>query len=1217
MVLRLRSFPLRWLVLSIALISFAPSLVLAKEDDRKAQELQKKLEELRAKKSSLEQQVSKKSEQSSLSSESLAEVIAKYEKIYADCQTKKSERCADVMFSLAKYYYDDAQDGYIKSTEVYEQAMDVWEKGGSKGTRPIRPLPNFSKSITMYRKVIADYPSFIRADEAMYQVGAIMLRAGELDSAKLAFTYIVDKTPNSKRVSAAHFQLADFSYSDREWNITLDHLIKIQKNLVTIEVWEQVVYRKAEMYYNLAQFDKAAELFNEYVERCDAGEYVKKQFRDMALEFMAVSFSDIPQGATEAIKFFKKLGGRPYEATVIYMIGRKNRVHGQFDDAIVALQTALKNYPYYKDAPIAQFMLVECMIVKKKLEEANIEREKLIDFYQEGSEWFSRNKAEKAVIDQSHEYVKTALANICTYNHAIAVKKKDRALFEKALKRYNEFFQRFPEDKWKVYEFKFYVGDIFTELQQFDNAVAAYWFVATEDISKYPEYKVDVDSLMFDDAKQFEEAKQRAQKGGAMSVSQEDAGYNAIICLDNARKKRISKESLNDEKGYLLPETQKMVEYVGLYQKRFPKNENSPELLYIVGNILYSAKVYDKAISQFKYITENYSSATVSIKAYRMLAKTYSASGEHDLASVEYKKLLERTDANSKEYAEIVDLATAALFSKAEALKKASNYAGAAELFKSVLASFPTSTIADRGWFEAGVCYEEAKNLELAAQTFEELAVKFPKSTVREQSYKRAGDNYKTLEKWDKAAETYAKGAVNINKADYSIPSLSAASECYQKTNNFEKAAQMFEIAFNQFPTDARSPQALYNAGLIYENKAKMYDRAQKAYAQVAEKFPTSEYAEDASFSVGLCLEKLNAYADAAVAFSDFAKKFASKGKQAEALVKAGSCYMKAGAPKDAETSFLSATALYEKFNKKGEYNLETIARAYFELGEMSRAKFKAIALTGANEKAIKEKEKEKTKALEPTLTAYSKAIALGVPSYVFRTTFKIAQCFVDFADALANQTFFGSRDQKMAGKLMTISQLDKYYVKAQEKYGWNIDKAYDQGITDPYVDSSSILFMKMAYLQGHLFEEFGELVANAAIPSGLTKEEETAYKELLEEKKLEAMDKALPKYENGIRAALELGIVNVPWTDSIRARIAEINPSSEWAQKTIVARPANPNAKPSTPPVGQGEGGSSAKQSDSNGSIGISDKPLNNSGSDSKSDSKDGKKKKGFLFWK
>jgi hypothetical protein len=41
-------------------------------------------------------------------------------------------------------------------------------------------------------------------------------------------------------------------------------------------------------------------------------------------------------------------------------------------------------------------------------------------------------------------------------------------------------------------------------------------------------------------------------------------------------------------------------------------------------------------------------------------------------------------------------------------------------------------------------------------------------------------------------------------------------------------------------------------------------------------------------------------------------------------------------------------------------------------------------------------------------------------------------------------------------------------------------------------------------------------------------------------------MDAALPKYEEGMKAAQELKLGNNPWLDKIRERIREINPSSE-----------------------------------------------------------------------
>ncbi|MBD3320182.1 MAG: tetratricopeptide repeat protein [Chitinivibrionales bacterium] len=1155
------------LITSITLALIMPVSVHADKDaERKKRELQEKLRRLQQKKLKMQK---KKTVDKGIDQGSLSKNITQFEGLLAkQCSDRKSERCADIMFELATMYYNRARDRYIKKRNKYEKAMSRWESGGETGKMPVNPVPDYSESLEMYRRLVAEYPEFKKTDEANYQIGNILLLAGELDESEKHFRKIVENTPNSVRASAAWFRLGDFAYMNQHNSKALKCFEKVKKEEVNIEVWEMTHYRKAELYYNMAAFDKAVNLFFEYVEKCDAGEYVKQEFRDEALEFMAISFSDMPQGATEAIKFFKKVGHRPYEDYIIYTIGMKNRDHGQFDDAIVALETALKNYPYYKDAPIAQHKLIECYVVKKKHDRANKEREKLVDYYQPGSEWYSKNSNEKAIIDMARGHVKKALANICLYYHAEAQQKKDKSMYEKALVRYEEFFKKFPDDKWKVYEFKYNCAEVYNDLQQYGKAVEYYWYVAMEDLDTYPEYRIDVDSLLYDDPKEYEKARKEAETGGAKAISQADAGYNAIAALDKMRKKKIARDGLDDKQAYAMPETQKMLKYITEYQKRFPESTNAAEVAYLGGNIHYMAKAYDKAISDFKFIIDTYSKSKYSTKSFRMLAKSYASSGEHDMALQKYKELLSRTDPKTKEYQEVVDLGAATIYQKAEEMKKAGNYMGAADVFKSILSEFPKSKIADRGWFEAGVCFEEAESYELAAGTFEELPVKFSKSTLREKSFVRAADNYKKMEKWELAANVYSKAASTITKAEFAIPTLASASECYEKIENYDMAGKMYEVVFERYADNPKTPQALYKAGLILE-KGELYDRAIRAYSILAEKFPKSEFTEDASFSIGLCFEKSGNDAEAAEAFADFAKKFANKSKQVEALTKAGDSYYKLKEYKDAENSYLSATALYDKFKGKADFSVASIARAYYRLGDIYSKEFAAIKLTGSRERDVRKAIKEKTKALEKALKPYASAVETGVEEWVLRSTYQIGERFVEFAEAERNQKIFARReDQKIAARIKIIMKLEKYYIKAAEKFQWNIEKAHEQNLAGPYVDSSITKFMEMGYRRGRLFEEVGELFANSPIPRGLSKEEERAYKELLEEKRLEAMDAALPKYIEAMELAAQLGIAKNQYIDSTRARIREIDPRSEWLTKEIQEWKPEPESE--TPQPGE-----------------------------------------------
>ncbi len=663
-----------------------PAAYGASKEDKKKEEIQRKIEELKAKKREVEAQAQEriKDLEKGKKQESLDEVIARYERLYEGCRAKKSERCADIMYTLSKLYYDKGRDDYIKARNNYEKAMDAWEKN-PRGAEPVNPVPDYAKALKMYQQSVAQYPNFEKADEAYYQIGTILMIMGEVDGSKDAFNEIVTKFPNSIRASAAHFRLADYCFMDRDFTCALKHIERIDMSQVTLEVGEMAHYRKAEIYYNRAEFDKAAKLFYEYIDKCDAGQYRKKDLRGEALEYLAISFSDMPSGGEEAVSFFKRVGHRSYEDTVLYTVGMKNFNHGQYEDAILSLGTALRAFPDYYEAPTAQQMMVACYVIKKKYPEANKERERLVDYYYETGQWAQRNAGNKAAIEKANEEVRRALGQIAIYFHAEAQKTKKRDLFEKALARYNEFFTKFPTDAWRVYEYKYNIAEIYNELKSYDKAAECYDFVAQQNLSTYPQYKAEEDYKMGLDEEEKERLrKEKGTKATPVSISQEDAGYNAIAAYDNLRKQKMAAQGLSDEQAQSLPETQKLLDYIHSFQKRFPKSATAPEVLYLGANILYSAKAYQQAIAEFKLINDMYPTSKFANKSLRMLANSFASSGEYEMALTTYSKLIAKEKPGTPDYQEVVDLAASAMFKKADDLRKGGNQVGAADAFKGI-----------------------------------------------------------------------------------------------------------------------------------------------------------------------------------------------------------------------------------------------------------------------------------------------------------------------------------------------------------------------------------------------------------------------------------------------------------------------------------------------------------------------------------------------------
>lgn len=1137
------------------------------QKDRKA-ELMEKIKKLEAERSKMKEDALKKVETKKSSDGKIEEIIRRYENLLVSCQGKKSDRCADVIYTLGSLYYDQGRDQYVKAREEYERAMDAYDKTG-RGPEPVNPVPDYSKSLAMYERLSVEYPTFAKLSEALYQMGNIYLLTGQIDKCRTAFEAVVEKYPNSPRASGAHFRLSDLCYLENDYLCALKHLEKIREDQIDLQNWEMVHYRKGELYYNTGDLDRAVQYFQTYIDKCDGGLYPKREFRDMAVEFMAISFSDMENGGEEAVKYFKKIGKRPYEDIVMYTIGLKNRNHGQFDAAVLSLTTALKKFPNYKEAPTARMALIECYVVKKENEKANEERENLVDDYGTNSEWYKINSKELKVIEQSRNEVKRALGHIAIYYHALAQKKKDKSAYEKALKRYQEFFQKFPEDKWRNYEFKYNIAEVYNAMGDCGKAADYYDQVAMSDLKTFGEYKAEIDTLGMD-ADEVEKNKKKADQGPVL-ISQEDAGYNVIVALDLCKKKAMAAAGVADSQAYDLPETKKLLEYTEKFQLRFPKSSNASEVLYLAGNVHYSAKSYDNAIRVFKQIIDNYPTSKVADKSQRMLANSYSSAGKFDMAMGMYRQLLGKQQPNSAEYTEVLDLAAGTIYKRAEAMRK-DNKAGAADIFKSIFTEYPASKIADRGWFEAGVCYEEMQNYETAGATLEELCVRFPKSTLREKAYMRAAENYKKAEKLDKAAQVYQTAANNITKAEFAIPSLSAASECYQKINQFDMAGKMFEMIYERYSSDPKTPQALYNAGLIFE-KGKLYSNAINVYDILAKRFPESEYAAEAYFSVGLCYEKMDQNEDMAKVFTEYANKFASdRNKQISALTKAGDAYYKLNKFAEAEKNYLMATSVYEKFKSEADIDVVAIAQAYYKLGEIKYDSFLKMKLSGKSEKDVKNMVKEKTKALEEPAKAFAKAIELGVAEWTVKATYMIGMGFVDMAEAVNGQTLFGSVDQKIVAKITILASLDRYYEKALEYFYKNIEWAHSQNIKGEYIEKSIDRYTEMLFRRGNIMEQVGIEYASAPIPSGMSQEEQDAYKSLLEEKKLEAMDAALPKYEEGLNICKDHGIAKSQWIDKMKERIAEIDPSSEALK--IVINEWVPSENASVPQSGPNKGG-------------------------------------------
>lgn len=1068
-------------------------------------------------------------------------LIQRYERLLARCDEKPSERCPSIMFDLAGLYYDSSRVAFVKAVEAYDEEMTRWEKR-KRGPPPVRPEPDYSRARKVYQRLVTDYPDFPRNDAAYYMMGNICTLDGDVAGARDAFRAIIRTRPDSKLASLAHLREADFCYMEGDHTAGLRHLAKVERAEVANDMWEMVVYRRAEHYYNLAEFDLAIQQFFTYLEACDDGSFPKKQFRAEAIQNLAATFADMSEGSTRAEQFFSRHRGRAYEADVIFLIGTKNKDHGQFERAVEALSSALSRFPYHPDAPQAHMDMVHCLLVLKKHEEANRQRLRLVEQYSPEGEWHRKNSRNRPAVDEARMLVRQASRDACLYLHYWALKRKEAPLYEQARVAYERYVNDYPEDRWQVYEFTHNLAELYGAMGRTRDAVLCYWKVASTGLSDFPPRPArEREELSEDQGTEGEQRRAASTRNNKPSFTQADAGWNAIVLLDQLRTKVTEMEGLEPEKAYHLPVTQQLLTYAREYGTLFPQDSMTSSVVYLAARTHYEGKAYTEATRDLWFLIENWPAEKIVIDARRLLGDIYVQVGEFDDAESEYRVILARSDLNEALRTNVTRLAAGAVFSKAESLRKKGSESQAARLFVSIMDKYPDPDVGERAWFQAGVCYEQAERYEKAAGAFQDFVTRFPNSDMREKAFYRSAESYKKADKWVEAGEVYRAAAQSVRRADFAIPSLASAAEAFTQSGALEKAGRINVEIHARYPSDPRSGLALYNAGVLFE-KAEEYPDALSAYRALLTAFPTHEYACDAAYAAGECLEKLQRWPEAGSAFVKVAERSTCGLKGVIALVRAGKAY-RTGGQSDRAIEVYEAAADRAERTDGNEAEVAALGgEAHYFLGRAWQARSEQVTLTGRNESQVRERMGERQKHLERAARHYNAAIKTGVTDWVVRSNLAIADAMVSLAEGVCTQKLFATTQaEQIAMRVQVKMSLDQYYTGAIEKLLWNIRTARTQNITGALVDSSADAFVAAVMQHGDQFREASEMLLTAPVPR-LPEEDLRLYRDMVQEKSLMIGDEAIKRYKAGLQAAQEVELGR-KLTDRIETAIRDINP--------------------------------------------------------------------------
>ncbi len=1078
---------------------------------------------------------------------------------YVNSCTEKTERCASALFQVANLTYQNEEDGFLVKQAKYEQQFASWEDRDRKGPEPVSPRREHKLSLGYFEKFLKEYPNHTNVPPALVRAAFISDMQGNEDRAYEYLNLMVTRFPDHGLSVQAHLRLGEYWLLKRKYQKAVDQYEKVPLNYPGNEAG-LALYHRAEAYYNMANFEEAARWYFEYVSLADAGK-LKADLREEAMAFMAACWADMDNGFEIAAKFLREKGNPVWERDIYFEIGEKNKGHDRLDESVKAFRFLLDKDPTYPKAPIADLSIVEILVLQKKADEAQQARRDLVKRYESGSSWYRKNSGNKEAFENSQKAIRLAMYSIPVYYHQKGDEGKgDPEMLRKAEAGYKEYLGRYNEQSWEVFQVHQNLAVLYNKLKEYKSSANEWDWCATANSDKFGKLPPEKKDL----------------------VSRQDAAYNTVLMMDEYRKSALETKYNKDTlAAYSGSERREYAGSVEKFMVKYGGSASAPELAYNAAFVDYEAKKYKEAIASLSKVSERFPNHKYAVQVRRALAQSLLEDGQYEAAEKQFTviggQVCKGAKADPKVCEEVKKALAATIFKQADTKAKSGDHAMAAQKYAQLARDFRDVDIADKALFEAGLNYDSAGRTDDGVNTLLRIHKEYPKSPLKIKAILKAASFYMAKKRFREAAEVFLVVQRTFPSDSLAFSSVGWAADAFEKAPDLKKAGQTYESVFRLYPDHLKTPGFLYNGGQLYE-QAKEWGDAIAVYKLLGDKYPKSQYAIEALFSVPLILEKKGDYAKAAIAYEDFAKQFENdKGKLVRAHLGAGKNYKNLGNEKKALEHFSKCIATQKR---AGDAEKEVMppaipAEAAYLAGEMFFEKVKRVRLDGTkgqNQNRVGEMQQNLVSAIQ----FYAKGVEMAEEEWALRSTMRMGDLFVAIATISDNERPVGlSGDDRARSHIESQASLPAYLEKAAELYKKNLDVSLNQGIENPLIDTSGMRLMEAYLFKGQSMENLSRLLPQAPLPKSAGKEERAQLQQAAEETKL----KAAETYKEALNMAQTYSINNETRT-KIVDRLKALDSAATEVNLEVPAkqvRPASELAKP----VADSDGASPTSQPD------------------------------------
>lgn len=678
----------------------------------------------------------------------------------------------NIMFELAEVYASKGQFEFKQKMKQYDTDFKKFDEG-TLLIEPILPRISFKKTIEICYKLFEKFPDIPFKDKIIYRLAISHLDEGNYDKAKEYFQRLIFETPQSTKISEAHFRLGEYYFNKRDFNQAIEQYSYLLKSWDD-PYFNMALYKLGWAHYNVNDYANAISTYIYLISDIHLLETLntellgktKADVKSESLDYIAHSMTEYG-GPGTAKKLLDSEAAQGYAIDIFLRMSEIYKKRNFYPEAIQTYETLLELFPLYPEAPMIQKEIIQCYEKDMEEEKAIKAKDTFVKKYGPNSQWLNQYPEGKVRTD-ALTLSQEMLFSLGVYYQAQAQEKNREREYRIAIDKYEDFISKFRDSK-DAPKVNYYLAECFYSINEFDKAADEYFKVMT--VYGDNEFK---DGAAYNRILSYYQLLKNNSKSDSTTFYLEDfigEGGN-LIPVKVACPAQVDLIKACNDFVRLLPKSDNLLEVIMKYA----------ETLYELNKWDLAARVYQRAVT-----AENKKSPYYG-QAIHMIAQCYFKLGDYQQSEGWFQKLADAFPDSTQFVEKAKKMIYSTNFKVAERLRDGGDLTKAALKFLNLAFSTTDPEIARASIVEAASQFERAGEIDKAVKAYERMIEEQPNIVFADELYIKAGLLYEKMENWIRASDKYMKLVEIRPDSKFASRALLNAANCYEQLKLWSKA---------------------------------------------------------------------------------------------------------------------------------------------------------------------------------------------------------------------------------------------------------------------------------------------------------------------------------------------------------------------------------------------------------------------------------------------